>query len=73
VRMQLTTDVNNLHSQRAIAKLGARFEGVLRNHGIRPNGSVRDAMLYSITAGEWPDVKSGLVRRLEQFERPSKA
>lgn len=70
VRMQLTTDVNNLHSQRAIAKLGARFEGVLRNHGIRPDGSVRDAMLYSITAAEWPDVKSGLIRRLEGFERP---
>ena len=69
VRMQLTTDVNNLHSQRAIAKLGARFEGVLRNHGIRPDGSVRDAMLYSITAAEWPGVKSGLIRRLQRFER----
>ena len=67
VRVQLTTDVNNIHSQRAIAKLGAKLEGVLRNHGIRPDGSVRDAMLYSITSSEWRDVKSRLEKRLEQF------
>jgi len=70
VRIQLTTDVNNLRSQRAIAKLGARFEGVLRSHGIRPDGSVRDAMLYSITSAEWPEVKAGLVRRLARTGEP---
>ena len=70
VRVQLSTDVNNLHSQRAILKLGARFEGKLRNHGIRPDGSVRDAMLYSIVVGEWPEVRSGLLARIQSAESP---
>ena len=43
VRIQLGTDSRNVHSQGAILKLGARFEGTLRNHGIRPDGSLRDA------------------------------
>ncbi len=58
VRVQLGTDANNMHSQRAILKLGAKFEGTLRNHGIRPDGSVRDAYLNSIIASEWPAAKS---------------
>lgn len=68
VRVQLVTDSRNLHSQGAILKLGARFEGTLRNHGIRPDGSVRDAKLYSIVAGEWPGVKAGLLARIGRFE-----
>jgi len=66
VRVQLKTDANNLHSQEAIVKLGAKFEGTLRNHGIRPDGSVRDAFLYSIIASEWPKVKSGLIARIKE-------
>ena len=66
VRIQLGTDINNLHSQRAILRLGARYEGTLRNHGIRPDGSVRDAKLYSIIPGEWPTVKSKLLARINQ-------
>ena len=70
VRVQLCTDANNVHSQRAILKLGARFEGRLRNHGIRPDGSVREeAMLYSIISREWPTVKKGLETRIEDFSR----
>jgi RimJ/RimL family protein N-acetyltransferase len=69
VRVQLKTDVNNVHSQRAILKLGAKFEGKLRNHGIRPDGTLRDAMLYSITSTEWPKVKSGLLSRMHSFEK----
>ena len=70
VRVQLCTDANNVHSQRAILKLGARFEGRLRNHGIRPDGSVREeAMLYSIISSEWPTVKKGLETRIEDFSR----
>ncbi|MDG6900756.1 MAG: GNAT family N-acetyltransferase [Nitrososphaerota archaeon] len=65
VRVQLATDANNLHSQRAIAKLGAKFEGILRNHGIRPDGSVRDAKLYSIIDAEWPRVRSKLLERIQ--------
>jgi len=64
VRIQLVTDENNIHSQHAILKLGAKPEGKMRNHGIRPNGSVRDALLYSIVAEEWPSVKERLLERI---------
>jgi RimJ/RimL family protein N-acetyltransferase len=67
VRIQLGTDANNIHSQRAILKLGARLEGRLRNHGIRPDGSVRDALLYSIIASEWPIIKSSLTTRIRGY------
>lgn len=70
VRVQLATDANNVHSQHAILKLGAKFEGKLRNHGVRPDGSARDALLYSIISSEWPDVKSRLLNRIESFEEP---
>lgn len=53
VRVQLKTDSNNLHSQRAILKLGAKFEGRLRNHRIRQDGTPGDTMMYSITDAEW--------------------
>ncbi|PYQ55768.1 MAG: N-acetyltransferase [Acidobacteria bacterium] len=64
IRVQLTTDLNNLQSQRAIEKLGARQEGVLRRYQIRSNGTVRDTVVYSILAEEWPEVKAGLEERL---------
>jgi N-acetyltransferase len=67
IRVQLGTDIRNLHSQRAILKLGAKFEGRLRNHWIRPDGSIRDTMLYSIISSEWPTVKMELEARLEKF------
>ncbi len=70
VRVQLGTSVNNTHSQRAILKLGAKFEGRLRNHGIMPDGSPRDSLLYSIIASEWPEVKAKLVARIDKFTRP---
>ncbi len=69
VRVQLGTDEKNARSQRAILKLGAKFEGVLRNHGIRPDGSVRNAYLYSITNLEWPEVKAALLGRLHATPR----
>ncbi|HYG64117.1 MAG TPA: GNAT family protein, partial [Thermoanaerobaculia bacterium] len=64
VRVQFKTDFNNLHSQRAIEKLGARREGVLRRYQMRANGSFRDTVMYSITDGEWPEVRAGLEARL---------
>jgi RimJ/RimL family protein N-acetyltransferase len=67
VRVQLVTDSNNIHSQRAILKLGAKPEGIMRNHGIRPDGSVRDAILYSIIASEWPGVKTLLAARIQKL------
>ena len=64
VRVQIKTDVNNERSQRAILKLGARFEGRLRYHRIRRDGTLRDTMMYSVTRDEWPAVKAGLEDRV---------
>jgi N-acetyltransferase len=64
IRVQYKTGHNNLHSQRAIAKLGAVREGVLRNHVILPDGSFRHTVVFSITDTEWPDIKSALERRI---------
>jgi RimJ/RimL family protein N-acetyltransferase len=58
------TDNFNFASQRAIEALGARQDGVLRHHRMRPDGSVRDSVMYSILAGEWPDVRKNLETRL---------
>lgn len=68
IRVCLKTDNNNLHSQRAILKLGAKFEGMLRNHRIRRDGTYRHTMMYSIIPDEWPSAKANLLRRLESFE-----
>jgi N-acetyltransferase len=65
IRVALKTDVRNLHSQAAIKKLGATYEGTLRNHRIRPDGSYRDTVLYSIIESEWTQVKSRLEARLK--------
>jgi len=64
-RVQLKTDVRNHRSQRAIARLGARYEGTLRRYQRRDDGTVRDTVLFSITAEEWPGVQAGLAARLE--------
>ena len=63
-RVQLKTDVRNVRSQQAIARLGATYEGTLRRYQRRPDGSVRDTVMYSILAAEWPDVKRHLETRL---------
>lgn len=68
VRVQLITGMSNRHSQRAIAKLGAVREGVLRRDRILPNGRVRDSVVFSIIREEWPVVRAGLVRRLAAIE-----
>ena len=64
VRVQLKTDRRNLHSQRALEKLGAVREGVLRKHFVMPDGYLRDSVMYSITDDEWPRVRAGLLARL---------
>ncbi|MDP1660632.1 MAG: GNAT family protein [Phycisphaerales bacterium] len=70
-RVQLTTAGTNLHSQRAIAKLGAVREGVLRSNRVVPSGPSpsdppmwRDTVVYSILPAEWPTVRAGLLGRL---------
>jgi N-acetyltransferase len=66
-RVKIQTDALNTHSQAAIAKLGARREGVLRRHLRREDGTFRDTVVYSILADEWPDVRDGLRARLAAF------
>jgi RimJ/RimL family protein N-acetyltransferase len=66
-RVSFVTDVRNERSQAAIAKLGATREGVLRSHMLTRNGRVRDSVLFSITAGEWPQVRDRLNARLAAF------
>ncbi|HSC83535.1 MAG TPA: GNAT family protein [Pseudomonas sp.] len=63
VRVQLKTAASNLRSQRAIEKLGAQREGVLRNHRRLADGRLDDSVLYSITDREWPQVKQQLEAR----------
>jgi RimJ/RimL family protein N-acetyltransferase len=63
-RVSLVTDVRNERSQAAIAKLGAVREGVLRSHMLTQGGRVRDSVLFSIVAAEWPTVRAGLAARL---------
>ena len=65
----LRTDGMNLRSQRAIEALGAKKDGVLRNHSLRRDGSVRDDVMYSILRHEWPDVKRHLETRLWRHRR----
>ena len=64
IRVALKTDINNLRSQAAIKKLGARYEGTLRNQRIRPDGSYRDTVIFSVIESEWPSVKVSLEERL---------
>jgi RimJ/RimL family protein N-acetyltransferase len=62
----LRTDNFNFASQKAIEGLGAKKDGVIRHHFARRDGSVRDTVIYSILAGEWPSVKRHLELRLER-------
>jgi RimJ/RimL family protein N-acetyltransferase len=65
LRVQLKTDARNVRSQRAIERIGAAREGVLRAHMILPDGFVRDSVMYSIVAADWPRVTA----RLSELER----
>ena len=64
VAVEFHTDLRNLDSQRAIERLGARREGVLRAHKRRRDGSLRDTVCYSVLATEWADVNRWLDLRL---------
>ena len=65
----LRTDNFNFASQRAIEALGAKKDGVLRHHQARRDGTVRDSVMYSILAAEWPDVRRHLELRLARGGR----
>lgn len=72
-RVDFRTDARNLRSRQAIERLGARFEGVLRNWGPSwvpgEEGMLRDSAVFSVIAAEWPQVKSALIRRLRRLPR----
>ena len=59
------TDNFNFASQRAIERLGARKDGVIRGHALRRDGTIRDTVMYSLRAGEWPEARAQLLYLLE--------
>ena len=59
------TDNYNFASQRAIERLGARKDGVIRGHALRRDGTIRDTVMYSMRAGEWPEARAQLLYLLE--------
>jgi RimJ/RimL family protein N-acetyltransferase len=64
IAVELRTHSMNQQSRAAIARLGAKQDGVLRNHSVLPDGSLRDTVVFSIIASEWPAVRTQLRRRL---------
>jgi RimJ/RimL family protein N-acetyltransferase len=70
VRLQLKTDLRNIQSQTAIARLGAVREGVLRKHMLVRAGHIRDTVMFSILDDEWPAVKARLETMLAAYPRP---
>ena len=64
IAVEFRTHWMNIQSRDAIARLGAKQDGVLRSHSLMPDGSLRDTVVFSITASEWPGVRNELRRRL---------
>ena len=60
------TDNYNFASQRAIERLGAKKDGVLRGHALRRDGTIRDTVMYSMRSGEWPEARAQLLYLLER-------
>lgn len=68
IRLQLKTDLLNTRSQTAIERIGAKKEGILRNHMILPDGRIRDSVFYSILDSEWANVKKKLEEMMKKYE-----
>ncbi len=68
IAVEFRTHWHNLQSRRAIAELGAKQDGVLRNHQLSRDGTLRDTVVFSIIASEWPTVRLGLQERLRLQE-----
>ena len=66
IAVEFRTNFFNFQSRAAIARLGARQDGILRNHQILPDGTLRDTVVFSISAAEWPAVKRHLAHQLER-------
>jgi RimJ/RimL family protein N-acetyltransferase len=69
IAVEFRTHFFNHQSRRAIERLGAKQDGILRSHQVAPNGSLRDTVVYSITAAEWPTVKAHLNYQLNDKPR----
>ncbi|MEA2818024.1 MAG: N-acetyltransferase [Bradyrhizobium sp.] len=69
IAVEFRTHFFNHQSRRGIERLGAKQDGILRSHAIAPNGTLRDTVVYSIIAGEWPTVKAHLTYQLNDKPR----
>jgi N-acetyltransferase len=69
IAVEFRTHFFNHQSRRGIERLGAKLDGILRSHQIAPNGSLRDTVVYSIIASEWPTAKAHLTYQLEERVR----
>ncbi len=69
IAVEFRTHFFNHQSRRGIERLGAKLDGILRSHQIAPNGTLRDTVVYSIIASEWPTVKSHLTYQLSEKPR----
>lgn len=66
-RIELLTDARNTRSRAAIVRLGASEEGVLRSHMVMRDGHVRDTVVYSVVAAEWPSLKHALQLKMQSY------
>jgi RimJ/RimL family protein N-acetyltransferase len=69
IAVEFRTHFFNHQSRRGIERLGAKLDGILRSHQIASNGTLRDTVVYSIIAGEWPTVKAHLTYQLNERTR----
>ena len=69
IAVEFRTHFFNHQSRRGIERLGARLDGILRSHQVAPNGTLRDTVVYSIIASEWPTVKAHLTYQLHDKTR----
>lgn len=69
IAVEFRTHFFNQKSRSGIERLGAKLDGILRNHQIAPNGTLRDTVVYSIIASEWPTVKAHLTYQLDERVR----
>jgi RimJ/RimL family protein N-acetyltransferase len=68
IAVEFRTHFMNHQSRRAIERLGAKLDGILRSHQVSPNGTLRDTVVYSIIAPEWPTVRGHLQWQLEKHQ-----
>ena len=68
IAVGIRTDALNKVSRKAIERLGAKQDGILRNHKIMKNGRIRNTVCYSIISEEWPDVQENLITKLKSYK-----